>query len=226
MTTEHDARHEQALLDGAAEHGSLPAALSATRLEDCAGCRRFVRELAQVGSRLEGAANRQRALEAAAEGAAPSPGEARAWAAITGGTAAHRARVPFGAWWIAAAAVLAASCLFVGIHLLRGQPATPILGGPTELELVRPEGAVETYPPFVWRARLPAHGWYKVRVEGRNADGSHFRLESAHLTEARWDPPDPGAQGWPEGLRWEVEVHDASGSIVDVDFASARRKRP
>jgi len=111
-----------------------------------------------------------------------------------------------------AAVIAAAAAAFLVALYLGGRPRTPAIDrtplGPRHLELFEPRAAGAALE-FTWNAELPAGGRYEIRVTARDAG---VQLAHATTETPRWTttPTD-----WPRTIVWQVQVLDASGTLLD-----------
>jgi hypothetical protein len=123
-------------------------------------------------------------------------------------------------WLAYAAAGSAAAALLFFVLVLARRSATPEPGpmlGPIGLQLVAPDQRVQAWETFVWRARLPAGGWYEIRILA--SDGRELARETTE--ENRWTSA--STADWPDEIRWQVRAFDASGALLQVREASCSR---
>ena len=125
----------------------------------------------------------------------------------------------FAPWLVAAAGLLIA---VTGYQLSRTaeDPVNPgpQLGGPGEMEMIRPVGPDADFGTFQWKGPSQLGAWYVVHVADEDSDQT---WTSEKLSETTWTPAPPiDAQR----IRWYVVYHDpATGEAQSSSEASASR---
>lgn len=233
MSTEHDPRHHDELLELFCSAADPSADFERSPLATCPVCRAELDALLEVGRELDALATDTRGAIRDAHAEPSAPGEARvdAWLrerlpATSAGeparaTSVARPRRPGSVWWFAGA--LAAGLLVFLALRDRGEtpgpgpgpdPGPPLSGGEFALEALQtPGGAAGSWTEFRWRGTLPAGGWFVVRVSGE--DGA-LLLESPPLHDTRWEPTAEERTRLPRAFRWEVIVFDDTGQPQDA----------
>ena len=103
-----------------------------------------------------------------------------------------------------AAAGIVALVAFVAWAALRDgtEPEDVWLGNGTRGAF--PVGEVEDFGRFRWEEALPPSGWFQVVVRD---EASVEVGRSPKLTTDVWEPDAAERAGWPDRIRWTLEVH-------------------
>lgn len=198
----HASEHEAVVLE-CLDRSDPRGALEASALGDCAVCR----------ERVEGSLEIQRGLDALGRdlrvGVAPGSVQGEHLVAeVLGGRLALRFRARRMTWLsVSTAAAALVLVLWRLVPTEEGPPAQNL--GAAQLALEAPLERVPTYGTFAWSARLPAAGWFEIRVFA--IDGRE--IARATTEEARWTPASTVA--WPTEIRWQVSAFDASGARIE-----------
>jgi hypothetical protein len=111
-----------------------------------------------------------------------------------------RSSVPRTIATLAAATLVAAIAWWWSRH----EPALQFLGGGVTIEALEPD-----YAAFRFTFRLPAGGWFAVRV----VDGERELHQTARTPGPEWRPDPAVRASWPASIRLEVVARDAQGDV-------------
>jgi hypothetical protein len=197
------------------------AAAVQARIRECPTCRQELEDLTRVQQELGETGRQEREILAAATTPEPAALERVRRTLAPEMDAAPPPRI---APRILAALLAAAAFLIVirmpALLVPREPAGVQFLSG-TPLEVHRPQGSVDGYPPFQWSGELPPGGSFVVTVWSEEPEGTWtVWARSPALQGTSWDgPPDPGT--WPGKISWEVMVHDVNGNPGSVAEAVA-----
>jgi hypothetical protein len=234
--TRHEADDHAALLEEWLTGAQDPrTGFDSSELAGCDECRSEVEAHLALLDDLERLGRLEREGMAAAAELDVEPGRAEAVlrAHIEGTAARSTTRGPARRtlrWgWLAAAALV----LVAGLRLVLGPGADDgardnrggvLLGG--DAELTHPRGAVDAFAPFAWEVERPPGGYFLVRVTALDeTGGARFEERSPRLEEPTWSPD---TTGWPDEIRWTLEVYRGTGfgTVLGAYEATARRTGP
>lgn len=227
----HAPEHEHLLQAALAGDVPVDDARFQQRLRDCGECRGRYRELSVVRELLDHAGQDERETLAAIELARPVPGSELVAPFVRRALAERSARVR-PTWtrrslaWVASAAagLVAVGWLVRWLLPEDGGDQRGILLGDTHEHGMSPRGPVREYTPLEWKLPLPKGGYYQLRIwDGGSDESLDPFVTMPRLEEPRWFAPPQVARTWPDKIRWEVRVYDATGVLQDSELASAER---
>jgi hypothetical protein len=241
MMVMHSAEHEnvlRALITGDMQPEDPRAA---DVLTACVECRRKLEDLRALSVLLEETAREERELLASIDPSSGAPGadrvapffRARA-AEIRGGQARPvDAPAPARRFWPSTFQLLAAAAAVILLAwvartvLPEPTPRDPTrLGGSSDADM-DPHGPASDFARFRWSFARPPGGWYQLVVlSGELGVDAPLHTTIEHLTEKEWHPSAEIRADWPDTIRWQVIVRDATGGAIGVHETSAQRSSP
>jgi len=204
----HDPAHESALDELWASDGATRSPAVTERLNACAGCAEFWRNLEAADASAAHVLSQLRRDAAPRPSGEQAPGEARLEALLAHAIARRQPRPRSWTIWLAAAGVVLAAGF--GLRMVSERHSTgqdPELGG--ALRLVAPARSTDARDHFRFEAADDG-GWFVVEVF--DAQGAPL-LRSARLAASPWTPQPAEVATIPERFRWQVTAYDASGNF-------------
>jgi len=216
---QHHDTHEDRLLDLVASTEDPSAAFQASELSACATCGELLEGYAHLSRALERSGRQERKSAQLAEGVRDAPGEELVERVLRPRLenppepASPGERPPKVPWLSVLGAVVAAALL---VQFFLYDPfSTPkesygaqTSGGDQELEITYPIGEVATWTGFSWEGELPPGSSFYVRVA--DLDGG-LLSETKALQATTWIPEADQTATWPDHIRWDARIMDASG---------------
>jgi hypothetical protein len=221
----HNDRHEELLEQLLTEARDPRGGLASSEFAGCAECAQIVEEWMSTESELVRTAQNVREALTAARGEEPSDGGV---VERVLGTRLAEANTPRrGPWRLLAGGLSAAAALILAVLWIGGSDPGPEPNGNGPLgsgrwELVEPIGEVEAYTRFSWKGPELPGGWFELSVLGPEPE-SHSIKESGEIEALFWVPLPDETATWPETIRWELRVFNASG--IEDDRLSGEASR-
>jgi len=240
MMVLHSAEHEDVLHDLVTGDMAPEDPRAKEVLTACHECRRKLEDLRALAALLEETAREERELLLSLDRTSSPPGADRVAPFVRTRAAEARAeqaqrsqpQTPSRRLWPTALKLVAAAAAVVVLAWL-ARTVLPEPGSPEGVRLgdsqppdMHPQGRVAAFDHFQWSFALPPGGWYQLVVRpGEPGDPAPLH-ETSHLTDKAWTPSAEIRASWPDTIRWQVIVRDATGSSIGIHEASAQRSSP
>jgi hypothetical protein len=217
MSTELTAA-DQEVLERFATGALAPEAPEArAALQRSPALARAWRELQATEAMLVRARRQQDAIIAEASDHGPVAGEA-GFGTFARGHLGSAPPVPRGGrrrgWWLAAAAAV---LVVAGVFAPWAGPEPRRSLGGHQVQDLAPVGATAAFTSFSWTAKLPPGGWFRVVVfaEQEVLAGAPILTSPRPLETPSWQLTSEESELLPTRIRWEVQVRDAQGELLE-----------
>ena len=194
-------------------------ALARSGNAECATCQTLLEEWMTIDGRLTSVGQHARETLAAADAIQGAPGEQLVDELLRPRLEGAR-RGPARRW--ALAGLAATLAVFLLLVVRRDPPASPDRAlGSRGWSLTAPVQG-EGYGRFSWTGPEDHAGWFEVRVYDGGPAGA-LLSQREDLDEREWRPAATLTASWPDRVRWQVLIYDASGLLSDALTGEASR---
>jgi hypothetical protein len=202
------------------------------RLHSCEECHTRYQELIAVRALLDDAGRDERDTLAAINYDREVPGSDRVAPFVRAMVAQRQARRTSWnrrtlAWAASAAAGIVAVGWLVRWLMPRAEGPNEVMLGASQGDEMTPNKAVREYEQLRWSLSVPPGGHCELRIwDVTHAGAPQLLVTKTALHASQWPDPPESTTSWPDKIRWEVRVFDATGTQIGAPHVANAARLP